>query len=410
MARQYNRDYAELITILFRALEGGPSTLIRRSALSEIVQALFREQEEGTPKRQDGLADGVAARLELIRNYLVEGRIAQEAAVQDVGVLAAVFLGLIVDAPAAVLELLRSLSEQEDIWARIVSSFDEQVVKGLVRLREPEESDFLFHYVRRLSTLQRQAPFVRSDSSGFYRSVWELVLTFIWTERGSLFNTRRFLEYHIRRLARRYQLSYRKLLEFLVEGIGQDIRSDRDSSLFHSLTVLLKEDEPEASGDEAVSIKDIGSISAAEWLAALDHYLVHRRWPEHWRLEGVATEALPVAADLAAVVPGKSAAFDEVVGGGSSVWYPPVNDSAAVEMVRQAIRLLFGPTALARYRVEDILRVGGKEPLRLLILFMGRELLPAVRAVGEEAKRGERQKVEEATKGEGASGGEREKG
>ena len=429
MARQYNRDYAELITMLFRALDGGPSALIRRSALSEIVQALFREQEEGVVKRQDGLADGVAARLGMIRNYLAEGRIAQEAAIQDLGVLAAVFLGLIADAPAAVYELLRSLSEQEGIWARIVSSFDEQVVKALVRLREPEESDFLFHYVRRLANLQRQVLFVKSDSSGFYRSVWELILTFIWTERGNLFNTRRFLEYHIRRLARRYQLSYRQLLEFLVEGIGQDIRSDQDSSLFHSLTVLLKEGEPETSEDGAVQIKDVGSISATEWLAALDHYLVHRRWPEHWRLEGGATEALLLQQILQRLFRESPLLLMKLLAEGSQRLHPPV-DNAVMEMVRQAIRLLFGSTALARYRVEDILRAGGKEPLRLLIRFMDGEVLPAIREAGYVSERGDefvyanrkgvsesrddRQQTmavsEERNGGKGVMGGERQEG
>jgi hypothetical protein len=408
MARQYNRGYAELITMLYRALEGGPSALIRRSALSEIIQALFRE-EEGAPKEQDGLADGVAARLGMIRHFLVNGRIAGEGAVPDggvldlgvlaggvpdLGVLAAFFLGLIADAPAAVHELLRSLSEQEGIWARIVSSFDEQVVKGLVHLREPEESDFLFHYVQRLSNLQRQQRFVKSDSSAFCRSVWELILTFIWTERGNLFNTRRFLEYHIRRLAGRYQLPYRKLLEFLVQGIGQDIRSDRDSSLFHSLTVLLQESETEAREDGAVSIKDIGSISAAEWLAALDHYMIHRQWPEHWRLETGATEALLLQQILQRLFRESPLLLMKLLVEVSRRAHPPVN-AVALEMVRQAIRLLFGSTALARYRVEHILRVGGKEPLRLLVTFMGGEELAAIRGAGYVSEKGEERPGEE---------------
>jgi hypothetical protein len=62
---------------------------------------------------------------------------------------------------------------------------------------------------------------------------------------------------------------------------------------------------------------------------------------------------------------------------GSFRTHPPANDAARA-LVRQTIRLLFGSTALARYRVEDILRVAGEEPLRLLIKYMDGEVLPAL--------------------------------
>ncbi|HET6253619.1 MAG TPA: contractile injection system tape measure protein [Puia sp.] len=386
MARRYNREYSGLITLLFRALEGGPSGMIRRGALSGIIEALYQEQGNEPENNEDVGAQGIEERLEMIRNFLVDSQPVH----QDVRIFAETLLRLIAEAPAAVHDLLRSLSGQEGIWGRIVFAFDEEVVKELVRLREPEESEFIFHYARRLSNLQRQQPIVKTESSGFYLSVWELILTFVWTERGSLFNTRRFLEYHVRRLARRYHIAYRKLLEFLVQGIGQDIRSDRDSTLFHSLTVLLQENGTEAGDDKAAPVKDAGSASAAEWLEALDHYLIHRRWPERWKLEGGVTEAILLQQVLQWLFRERPLLLMKLLVEAAKRSHPPVDD-VAMAMVRQTIRLLFGPTVLARHRVEHIILVGGKEPIDILIAFMGGEELPAIVEVrrDEMAREGE---------------------
>ena len=257
MARQYNMEYASLLTLLFRALEATSPALVMRSALPGIIHTLFEEEERGVaPEPPPGPADLTEERIGMIRSWLLHGRLPGRQAAYDAPSLSAIFTQLITEAPHAVHELMRSLTEQEGIWARIVDSFDEEAMKSLVRLREPEEAGFIFHYAGRLAQLQRQQFFVRTDSSSFYRSVWELILAFLWTDRGSLFNTRRFLEYHIRRISKRHHLAYRQLLAFLVQGIGGEIRSDRDSSLFHSLTILLEESEEPANADSHPPIND----------------------------------------------------------------------------------------------------------------------------------------------------------
>lgn len=242
MARQYNTEYATLISLLFRALESGGPELVRRSSLSGIIHTLYYEEEKETEKSLPQSAAGlIKEKMNTIRSYLLHGSLTGQGILHTVADLSVIFTELMTQAPESTQDMVRSVSEQEGIWTRIVLTFDEEAVKSLIRLREPDESEYIFHYAKKLETLQRQKFLVKTDSGSFHQSVWELILGFLWTERGNVFNTRSFLEYNIRRLSRRHHLSYRQLLAFLVQGIGQDIRSDRDSSLFHSLALLLKE-------------------------------------------------------------------------------------------------------------------------------------------------------------------------
>jgi len=379
MARQYNMEYGALITLLFRALEAANPALVRRSALSGIIHILFQEEGKRVVQHPpQSPSDLIAEKLSMIHSWLLYGRIPGQPVPYNAPALSEIFTQLITQAPGTAHEMMRSLSEQQDIWARIVRSFDESVVKSLVRLREPEEAEFIFHYAGRLTHLQRQQFLIKTDSSSFYQSIWEVILAFIWTERGNLFNTRRFLEYNIRRISRRHHLSYRELLTFLVQGIGRDIKSERDSSLFHSLAVLLKESEGSSNIDEQLSMTTLAAASTAEWLSALDHYLLHRQWPGKWRLDGQVAETILLQQILQWLFRESPLQLMKMLIAGSLRTHPPINDAARA-LVQQTIRLLFASTAAARYRVEHILQVAGEEPLRLLITYMGGEILPALR-------------------------------
>ena len=298
LAGQYNMGYGDLIALLYHALVLTDAALIRRSALPEMIRVLFDEEQQAVPQAPPpDPAIRLAEQLSLIRNWLLQGDSPDylhgdsPASGADPTSLIALFLQLIGQAPAAVHHLLAGLSNQP-VWSRIVQPADEALVHALVRLRKPEEADFIFHYAASLTRLQRQHPILPTDETGFYRSIWELILEFIWTERGSLFNTRRFLEYNIRRIARRHQLEYGQLLGFLVEGIGREIRSERDSSLFHLLMLLSQESGQEEKGGNRAPMVTPAAASADEWLSDLDHYLRHGQWPAHWQLDGQADEAL----------------------------------------------------------------------------------------------------------------------
>ncbi|MBN9382186.1 MAG: hypothetical protein J0H74_15565 [Chitinophagaceae bacterium] len=311
MARQHNLEYGMLITLLFKALGSTNATLVRQSALSGIITTLYYEEEQKVEKDlPQSAASLMMEKMNIIRHYLFQDNLSGLPLFYNTSSLSEIFTQLITQAPDAIYDMIRSVSGREGIWSRIIRAFDESAIYSLVRLREPDEAEFIFHYAKRLENLQRQKFLVKTDSSGFHHSVWELILAFLWTERGNVFNSRVFLEYNIRRIARRHQLSYRQLLAFLVQGIGQDIRSERDSSLFHFLAVLLKESAEPAdttlshdiiSSADADSLSKLtssssdfpypgASLSIGEWLSALTHYLVHRQWPKQWTSSGEHSE------------------------------------------------------------------------------------------------------------------------
>jgi hypothetical protein len=379
MARQYNTEYATLIALLFRALEPGGPNLVRRSSLSGIIHTLFYEEEKETEKSLPQSPAGlIKEKMNTIRLYLLHGSLTGQAILHTAAGLSVIFTELMTQAPESTKDMVRSVSEQEGIWTRIVNTFDEEAVKSLIRLREPDESEYIFHYAKKLETLQRQKFLVKTDSGSFHQSVWELILGFLWTERGNVFNTRTFLEYNIRRLSRRHHLSYRQLLAFLVQGIGQDIRSDRDSSLFHSLALLLKENTevlPPAS-PKAGEPPSPNLPASGELLSMLAYFLVHRRWPEKWNPSGQPgqpPEEILLQQILQQLFRDEPLALMQLLWAEGQQVSHSLQQGAARPIVQKAIRTLFGSTPLARHRVFHIIRVAGEESLRLLLAYMGRE-------------------------------------
>jgi Contractile injection system tape measure protein len=416
MARQYNTEYVTLIALLFRALESAGLALIRRSPLSEIIHTLFYEEEKETEKSLPPNSAGlIKEKMNTIRFYLLHGSLTGQGIWHTVASLSVMFTELMTQAPESTQDMIRSVSEQEGIWTRIVQTFDEEAVKSLIRLREPGESEYIFHYAKKLETLQRQKFLVKTDSSSFHQSVWELILGFLWTERGNVFNTRTFLEYNIRRLSRRHHLSYRQLLAFLVQGIGQDIRSDRDSSLFHSLALLLKENtevppppppnpaepspatraEPPSPNPAELAAPNPAEPaspslpSSGELLSMLAYYLIHRRWPEKWKSSGqpVQPGQLPEEILLQQILQQlfreQPLALMQLLWAEGQQVSHSLLQGATRPIVQKAIRALFGSTPVARHTVFHIIRVAGEEPLRLLLAYMGKEwdnFIPAPQA------------------------------
>lgn len=456
MARQHNLEYSVLITLLFRALASTNATLVRQSVLSGIIATLYYEEEQKVEKDEPQSAAGLMMeKMNVIRHYLFHGNLTGLPVLYNTTSLSEIFTQLITQAPDAVYDMIRGVSGREGIWARIIHAFDEPAIHGLVRLREPDEAEFIFHYAKRLETLQRQKFLVKTDSSGFHDSVWELILAFLWTERGNVFNSRVFLEYNIRRIARRHQLSYRQLLAFLVQGIGQDIKSERDSSLFHFLAVLLKEsaeaadngsssnaalssdidplstrvsssgahpfqdaisssdatpspDVPSHSGTALSTTGNIPhpgeslsttgniphpdvSLSPGAWLSVFTHYLVHRQWPGQWTSSGERSEEILLRQVLLRLFREDALALVKLL----------LAKAPGNVMVQQSIRILFGSASSTNslsgslssasspfgsssssyYLAAHILRLSGEEPLRLLTMYMGGEVLPAVEKV-----------------------------
>ena len=64
----------------------------------------------------------------------------------------------------------------------------------------------------------------------------------ITNDRGSLFNTKSFVESNTRQMANHYNMSFTNLLLFLTQGIGEEmVNNNNSSTFFYIVSELLRE-------------------------------------------------------------------------------------------------------------------------------------------------------------------------
>jgi hypothetical protein len=132
---------------------------------------------------------------------------------------------------------------------RLITNFSEDAIKSVVTIVEPSGAEAIIAYSNYTKSFQKKTGFIKAEEKTFNQSLWELILSYLFSETGSVFNAKMFLISNIQSLARHYNMDYGKLLAILVQGVGQTITStNNQSALFYTLTEILSESkEPEFS-------------------------------------------------------------------------------------------------------------------------------------------------------------------
>lgn len=117
--------------------------------------------------------------------------------------------------PRNLLRLLRRVAQQETVRLRLVLLLGQGHLPDLIALAEPAHADALVEWVGTLVGRHAENRLVPDDAGGFERAAWVALLTCLFVERGSRFNTAEFARAHLRRLAQSYGLAYETLLERL---------------------------------------------------------------------------------------------------------------------------------------------------------------------------------------------------
>src|SRR5205085_6744039 len=142
--------------------------------------------------------------------------------------------------PDAAKAMIMEAGEREAAQENMAALFDDPVLLGIIELVEPAHASFIVRYAQNLQLLKKEKNIVQAENSEFRKSIWQFILAFLFMERGSLFNTKMFLESHIRRMALHYHLRFEELLIFFVQAIGENMVSGENNLLFRLLTEMLQ--------------------------------------------------------------------------------------------------------------------------------------------------------------------------
>ncbi|OCX53153.1 hypothetical protein BEL04_02220 [Mucilaginibacter sp. PPCGB 2223] len=250
MARHYNRAYADILTLLAKALTKYNLTERQSNELLLIINDLSVDEFNHAPQPKRGRGayvstadeEAVLQDLELIKHYLVFGSLPWWSEPYDQDKLARVLLHLLQVIPKTVRGVIITVGQSEEVRKRITTVFNDEVISGIVKILEPADAAFIINYVNEVQDIHVKKPVVYTDSKDFKKAVWKFVFDFLLVESGSDFNRRMFLKSNIRKLADNYNVQYFEMLMYLVQSIGQVHQDNIEQApLFKLLAMLLND-------------------------------------------------------------------------------------------------------------------------------------------------------------------------
>ena len=115
--------------------------------------------------------------------------------------------------------VIREHGKKSSVRKRIATSFSEPQIREVIRLIEPENSEFIEAFADQSALIADDERVRPPDLSVHKKQIREFVLTYLLVDRGSRFNEKAFTGSVIRQLAAHYNWTYHQLLTSLREGI-----------------------------------------------------------------------------------------------------------------------------------------------------------------------------------------------
>ena len=252
------------------------------SALKDTFSKYFNESGNYLTQSNDlfTVKDLPDNQLAFVKYYLLFGRAPWWADSVSVNFNDSI-LQVINHSPSEFRKLLYEIGRDESVRKRLAFSLDEQIIKKVVHVLEPSQSEYIFQYHSSIAKLNKAKQTVKTEEKVFNRSLWYVILTYIIYNRGGNFNRREFLKQNLYNVSTLYNVNYSELITLLYKGIkdnqsikNQSLISDLFDDIFY-LAQELKNIElnvkPASKKNEKNNLKNEEGFE--EQLAVLHYYL-----------------------------------------------------------------------------------------------------------------------------------------
>lgn len=255
LAAKYNIAYGDLLAFLAVSIKRDDLPFSCRSSLPLVLADIFHEHKEASAVAEVNSIreQGEQLQFPVLSYFLVHGSLPRDAKENSNSDLLKMFYHALAHKPAHTLKIVKEAARRPGAIKRIASAFPDTLIIKLIYVSEPSNASYIIDYSQGLQKLEEKERIVKTPLSEFRKVKWELVLTHLFTERGSYFNMRSFVQDTLRQLAARYNMQYSELLAFLSSaikitalpaGVHQTL-----PAIIHSLA------EEEADRKEAVTLK-----------------------------------------------------------------------------------------------------------------------------------------------------------
>ncbi|HEY1038141.1 MAG TPA: contractile injection system tape measure protein [Bacteroidia bacterium] len=183
-------------------------------------------------------------------------------------------------------KLLKNIGKKEYVRKRIVYQFSESSVVNIIKALEPASGKIITNYIGSLLRVQNDKKIINTNTSEFRKANYIFTLTYLFTERGSVFNTRMFVRSLIKQMSAHYNISYKELLLTLTQSIRQTADDSAKKGLLNFIReIFVEESSADISHDLVVSQNFKSETTLATSKDVLDEYLYYfleKGYPPVW--------------------------------------------------------------------------------------------------------------------------------
>jgi hypothetical protein len=250
LAARFNISYGELIAFLAAAVKDVNIPFSLKSSLPSLLAGLNKEHEEMQPAEDNEEIGSKEARSSLVTlsYYLLHGSLPAHAHEVTRSAIFQLVHASFANEKDELVKIIMEAGKKPGVPARIAFQLPEPLIIKIIHALEPSSANFIIDYAQGLQKLHEKKQIVKANAAEFRKVKWEMMLTHLFVERGSYFNTRVFVQSIIRQLAARYSIRYSELLIFLGAAIKT---ADIPVSLRQTLPAIIR-----SLGEEQLAEED----------------------------------------------------------------------------------------------------------------------------------------------------------
>ncbi|MDP4209267.1 MAG: contractile injection system tape measure protein [Bacteroidota bacterium] len=252
MAAHYNLSYEQLLFLFSQTAQKHPDMLRASDSLPSLILELREETTSPVITESFSVQEIELRNDEILLHFLFYGSLPSRCQHYSALHIESLLRDMLKQKPDRVRQLLDKQGSSQQFLKRLTHVFSEALIIELIHLTEPVQSGFITNYHASVLGLQKKKNIVKSEESEFGKSLWEFIFTFLLNDRGTMFNTKAFVESNIRQLARHYNMSFMDLLLFLTQGMGEELAIiSKHSTLFYLFSEILREQHKQSNNKES---------------------------------------------------------------------------------------------------------------------------------------------------------------
>lgn len=188
------------------------------ASLKEKIISFKKQAPEETGNYK--LLDSKRYKLNAIEHYLLTGNLLRKGTDIHSGI-ESYLVDLLTEDPSLLIRLLKKTGKKERARIRIAWQFREKTIISVINALEPAYRQVLYDYTQELELTDSPVTTIQAQSEDFKRAKYFFALTYLFVEKGSVFNTRNFVRSLLKQLSAHYNMDYREFLLLMTRQIRQ---------------------------------------------------------------------------------------------------------------------------------------------------------------------------------------------